>query len=114
MLNTVLGSKDVIMQRQVRLSHVMAHFIVWINTILCIPSLAVGHEAVSTFGILNSASMNIHVQVLVAITALILMEVNLEVELLDCIVTQERQIYCMFHVDETCPESANPKTQSAD
>lgn len=63
MLNTVLGTKDVIMQRQVRLSHVMAHFIVWINTILCIPSLAVVHEAVSTFGILNSASVNIHVQV---------------------------------------------------
>lgn len=89
MLDTVLGTQDAIMKRQARLSHVMAHFIVWINAILCIPSLAVGHEAVSTFGILNSASVNIHIQVFVGTPALILTDINLEVELLGCIVTQE-------------------------
>lgn len=96
----------------------MAHFIVWINSILCISSLAIGHEALSTFGVLNSASVNIHIQVFVATPALILMDVNLAVELLGCIVTQElpdtKGTYCMFHVDETHPESVNPKTQSAD
>lgn len=55
MLDSVLGTKDVIMQRQGRLNHVMAHFRLS-NPILCIPPLAVGHEAVSTFGILKSAS----------------------------------------------------------